>query len=256
MERPHADGGDLHARVLKPAARSAHDRESDGGTGRVGHGPVAGVGGVRVGAEHLLATGNTKRQTPTKKARSLRHSGEPRGSQRTAAGAVGNWSAASVVRRACINTVHDLRSAAPLGIGAGHGRTTGGRGGQQKIEIDSRSGEGKHSCRRHVRTRSRRLSPLRRQGRLSDNAVRPRAGSGTTTSTCQGRSPGSAHDTGPDGRYAARSWAGRSTSGNASPSPLPGPGASLGDHLRSAPSDERRAGARQDGRPGPGYRAS
>ena len=37
----------------------------------------------------------------------------------------------------------------------------------------------------------------------------------------------------------------------------PGPGASLGDHLRSVPSDERRAGARQvDGRPGPGYRAS
>ena len=36
MERPHADGGGLHARVLESAARSAHDREPDGGAGRMG----------------------------------------------------------------------------------------------------------------------------------------------------------------------------------------------------------------------------
>ena len=36
MERPHADGGDLHARVLGTAARSAHDREPDRGADRVG----------------------------------------------------------------------------------------------------------------------------------------------------------------------------------------------------------------------------
>ena len=79
-------------------------------------------------------------------ARPLRRSGAPCGSQPTAAGAVGKWSAVSVVRRACIDTVHDLRSAAPHGIGAGYGRTTGGGGGQQRIEIVSRAGEGQHTA--------------------------------------------------------------------------------------------------------------
>ena len=152
-------------------------------------------------------------------ARPLRRSGEPCGSQPTAAGAVGKWSAASVVRRACINTVHDLPVLPRLTESArGYGRTTGGGDGQQIIEIVSRAGEGKHTRhRRHVRTLSRRLSPLRRQGRLSGNAVRPRAGSGTTTVDLPGPCPGSVHDTGPDGRGAARSWAGRSTSVNAEP---------------------------------------
>ena len=50
-------------------------------------------------------------------------------------------------------------------------------------------------------------------------------------------SQGSVHDTGPDGRGAARSWAGRSTSMNASPSPL-------------ALTDAAAPGARRRSRPG------
>ena len=78
--------------------------------------------------------------------------------------------------------------AAPLGIGAGYGRTTRGGGGQQRIEIDSRAGEGQHTAPGATYARFRVGGP--RYGAKGACPATP-AGHGPVqeqrTSTCQGR---------------------------------------------------------------------